>query len=211
MATARALVAGFVVAVLAVVGFALFAWGPLVVSTNGVPAGAYAVGLPPGARLCQPAAVPPAAASVELLAQTYGRPGPALLAEVDVAGRRLARGHVGGGYADGWLSVPLDLDVQRQRGVPGATMCVRNRGGSPVAMAGAPAGPSAVAVVDESGTRVAVSMRWRRADEPWPAKAATVLRRATRGKADLGPWAPLVLLGAVWAGALALVLTRRAA
>jgi hypothetical protein len=211
MAGARALVAGFLVAVVAVAGIALAGWGPLVASTNGVPAGGYALKLAPQDRLCQPATAPPGAASFEVFAGTYGRPGVPLSAEVEVEGRRVANGRVAGGYDEGWIRVPLQPGAQLRRGVPRAEVCVTNVGRSPVAMAGAPAGAAALAKVGSGGAPVAVSMRWRRADEAWPAKTATILRRATFGKADLGPWAPVVLLGVVWAGALALVLTRRPA
>jgi hypothetical protein len=155
--------------------------------------------------------VPATSASFEVLVETGGRPGPALAAELRAGARRVVGVNVRAGYGNGWVRVPLAHRAGWARAPSNASLCVRNAGASPVALAGAPTGDPPGATINGLGTTAVVSIRWRQEDEAGPSRLATVMERATYGKADLGPWAPLLLLVLVWVGALALVVTRRAA
>jgi hypothetical protein len=172
---------------------------------NMLPTNAFVATVPPGERLCQESEiVPPQSASVELSVGTYGRPGPPL--EVSVGDSSTGRRN--GGYGDGWVRVPYSGPAAARdeaQAVP--RVCVRNAGDRRVALAGKASHPVEAARVGDTPAAGRVALRWRAAKpSTWWDDGAEVARRVTRGKADLGLWTPLVLLGVVWVGAFALVL-----
>jgi hypothetical protein len=192
MTAARAVVAVAVTCILIALAMSLTQGGVRTAGTNSVDPRDQVAVVAPHQQLCQDGeAVPPDAGALELNVAASGRPGPPVRVAVgaDTSGVRA------GGYDDGWLRVPLQGALADGRNfVEGVRVCVENQGRSPLALTG-------------KGTTVA--LRWRRPGrESWFSLAPTIARRATFGKADFGPWTPLVLLGVVWVGSLALVLRR---
>lgn len=165
----------------------------------------YVAIVAPGQQLCQRSeAVPAESGSLELSVGTYGRPGPPL--EVTLGGG--TRGARAGGYGDGWVRVPFKgAAAGRRAAVAVPAVCVRNAGDSRLAIAGKGAFPVTAAKVDGDPSEGRVTLRWRAVrPSTWWADGAAVAQRVTRGKADFGPWTPLVLLALMWIGAFALLL-----
>jgi hypothetical protein len=166
---------------------------------------AYTAILDPGESICQgPESVPAETGFAEISVSTYGRPGPPL--EVTAGGT--TRGSRGGGYRDGWLRIPLRGPAARSaEPQPVEQVCVRNRGGRRVAIAGKLEPPEVAPVVGGEPSGGRITLRWRAAEPAtWWDAAGEVARRVARGKSDLGTWTPVVLLALLWTGAFALVL-----
>jgi hypothetical protein len=177
--------------------------GHHVTGGNSLQPSQYVAILGPGKQLCQDGEVMPAGSgSVELVAGTFGRPGPPLGVTVG----QTRRGDSPGGYGDGFVRVPFGGPPPLA--TPANTrVCVRNRGRTRAAIAGRRSHPGTAATVAGKPADGRITLRWRAAKEAsWWADAGAVAARVTRGKADLGPWTPALLLALVWAGALTLVL-----
>jgi hypothetical protein len=153
--------------------------------TNGVLLGAYVATVPAGKSACQAGEqVPANAAELEIFAGVFGRPGPPV--GVTVGGREA--GGRAGGYADGWIRVPLAAPFRGRSSVlSDQRICIVNRGSSRLALGGLPGAAEPAVDVGRSAARGRFSFRWTAARSgSWWSQAATIARRATFGKADLG-------------------------
>jgi hypothetical protein len=200
---AAAVVAMTAIATLALVAIGLSQTGRRSAGTNSVKLNAFVAAIPPGKALCQNGEVLPASAgALELYTGTFHGPGPALRLSVD---GRPAGGRAGG-YPQGWRSIPLSGGARdRREPAAGVRICIQNAGRRRVALGGQVGAVDAFetfAKVGGKATRGRVTMRWSAAHATsWWGQAATVARRVTFGKADLGPWAPAILFAIVWIGA----------
>jgi len=201
--TATALAVITAVAVLAVVALGLGDAGVRLAGSNAAKLNAFVAAIPPDRALCQGGeVVPPSAGSLEIYTGTFGHRGPALAVTV---GGRLA-GTLPSGYAQGWRRIQLSRPARdRRQPSIGVRICFHNAGPRRVALGGQVGALDAFQTVARVGgkpTAGRVTMLWfsaRRAS--WWSQAATVTRRVTFAKADLGPWAPAILLVLVWVGA----------
>lgn len=183
---------------------------PRMAGTSFVPVRTFAVTVPPHAQACQPATYVPAdSAAVRVLTGSFGQPLPRLSVTLaDAGGRPLARGAHAGGGPQGEVTIPLDAVVAEER--YGATACVRNHGGAPVALGGDVAGPGSAARVGGEVTQGAVGFRYLRPGrESWWSLLGAISERFGRGKsAFFGTWTlPLcaLALAALWVAALRLL------
>jgi hypothetical protein len=181
---------------------------PRLAGTNRVPAADFTVELRPGQRICQgEETVPKDAAAVRFTTPASGR---ADLGVEISAGRSVARGARRGAFAAGQLRVPV---TRVERSAQPGTVCVTQRGGAPVKIAGLLTGPNpASAVVDGGQTAGRVRIEYLRGgEESWWSLAPTIVHRFGIGKGGLiGSWAVVpvaLLLLAAW-GAAALALLR---
>jgi hypothetical protein len=205
MRGAIAVVAVTAGAVIAAVSAGLLQEGNHATGSNGLAPHAYVTVVGAGQRMCQAGEfVPPGSGFVELNVGTFGRPGPPLRVEVGDASAGAHRG----GYRDGWVRVPFSGPAAGAAQPAAAPdVCLRNQGRSRIVLAGEATPPDGAARVAGAPSPGRVTLRWRAARATtWWADAATIAERATFGKADLGPWTPVLLLALVWAGAFALVL-----
>lgn len=153
--------------------------------SNYVPEAAESQKLRGDAEYCQPdQTIPKDAAGVRLLVGTYGRPTPAIAADVKRDGRQVTSGRLPAGSEQGHVVVPLR---RVERTVAGATVCLQLTGEGRTVLYG------------RDGL---VRFEWQRpGDESWLALASTVAHRFALGKANpfgslLLPLAILLLLAA---------------
>jgi hypothetical protein len=184
---------------------------PRLAGTNSIRPAGYVATVAPGKRLCQPVEVVPAdARAVRLFVGVYGRPGPPF--DISVADSRglVTAGSASSGYGDGDLRVPVRSVASARTG---ATICLRNRGATRLALAGVGgAGPGLT--LGRQQVIAMIKVEWLRPGrESWWDLAAVVAHRFGIGKADfLGDWAlwaTLALLACAWIVALGCVVIRR--
>jgi hypothetical protein len=122
-----------------------------------------------------------------MLIGTYGRPGPPLTAQVRAAGGTVAAGTLKAGWTQGLAAVPVS---RVRRTLPFATVCVTNRGGVKLAIAGAPTAPAQAPLV--AGVRQQGAVRFeylRPGRESWWDLLPTIFHRFGLGKSHwLGGW-----------------------
>jgi hypothetical protein len=164
-----------------------------------------------GETLCQPGAfLSNAAARVQLLIGTYGRPLPEVrVVFLDDAMRAVALGHQPGGGHEGLVTIP----IAHTRPTPASTtVCIHVGGSHPIALAGetGPINPSSETVAGhQQPGRVSLAY-FRKGDESWWSLLPELTSRFGLGKASFfGDWtlpvAALLLLG-VWVAAIRLML-----
>jgi hypothetical protein len=160
-------------------------------------------------EVCQPVEdIPAGTAGLELRIGTDGRPGPPLRSRIKASGGLVATGQLAAGWHEGDVVAPVSEVL---RGRDAASVCVRNGGRAPIALAGHSLGSAEHASVD--GRLVASNIRvaYVRADGgSWLSRAGFVAERvgSTRvafpGAATFWIWLALAL--AVLGGAVAVVL-----
>lgn len=205
MRAAAAVAAAAVAVAVAWIVLGLASDGSSRAGTNSVLPGSYVATVPAGQRACQAGEeVPANAAELEVFAGVFGKPGPPI--ELTVGGS--PAGTRTGGFGDGWIRIPLDAALRgRSAALPDQRLCVHNRGTRRLALGGLIGDPASAARIAGEPAAGRISLRWTAARQgSWWSQAATIAQRSTFGKADFGPWVPAVLLGVVWAGALAIVL-----
>jgi len=182
---------------------------------SGVRPSAFVAELPGrGGELCtRGVEVPAGTGAVQLVAGTYGPPGPRLTAVLrDAAdGTVLARGAVDRGWTQGVLAIPLQVD--RERAV--ATFCLRSSGGARVAVAGEPHPVPTTRGLKPAKGRISVLAR---AAQPRSLvdRLPVLAERIGRGNAAwVGPWTVwaigLLVLAGVGLGGWAVARTPAAA
>lgn len=107
-----------------------------VAASNGVGSDEFVAVVGPGQVLCQTGEdVPGGTGFVRMTIGTYYRPGPPLRTSVEVRGRRIAGGRLAAGWRQGVVDVPLGAASEP---AADAKVCVANRSGVRIAVAGAP-------------------------------------------------------------------------
>lgn len=171
--------------------------------SNSVGVGQFVVSLKPGQVVCQrEAELPAGVGGLVMTIGTYGKPGPLLRTSVESpgAGRAAPAGELAAGWLEGPIEVPLGAVVRRR--VPSARICVANRGGDRLVIAGTRVGRRAGATVAGRRTDGRIGMQYVRGgrQSSWDL-AGRIASRMTMGTGlwgGLAPWAAaaLVLLAA---------------
>jgi hypothetical protein len=166
--------------------------------SNGIGPSQFVVNLKPRQVVCQRAArLPAGIGSVGLTIGTYGKAGPLLRISVKTAagGPALPAGRL----APGWIEGPIDLPLggNTRRRLSDARICIANRGGVRIAIAGTDVA-DAGARVGGRATHSRLSLNYRRArpESPWDL-APRITRRMTVGTGlwgSLAPWAAIALV-----------------
>jgi len=183
---------------------------PRLAYSNSVPVSSFVAVLAPGAQLCQPHQVIPAgAASAQVFAGVYYRPGPPLDLVVRSGGLLVAAGHAAAGYPDRYLRIPVR---KVRRTAHSATVCLRNAGDHKVALAGRREPPSGTRI-GRRALQARVYVAWfRPGREAWWDLGRPIAQRFGVAKAGfMGTWTFWAVLGlvvATWALALAILVGR---
>jgi hypothetical protein len=151
--------------------------------TNGVPASIFVRVVDPGAKYCQPGQVVPSDAStVGILVGNYGHPRPRLIGTLVLGSAEVGKGILEGGRRQGEVRIALS---HRRPGRYVATFCLRNAGGTPLALAGSP----------QPGSPVRLAW-YRSGSETWLTLLPRTLKRFSLGRgASRASWAaPLAVL-----------------
>ncbi|HEX4467879.1 MAG TPA: hypothetical protein VH025_11890 [Solirubrobacteraceae bacterium] len=163
------------------------------------PFGAFVAVLKPGERACQGAELLPADTSdVRMTFGTYGHPGvPMSVVFRAPGGRELTSGTLRPPWREGLVAIPV---THVAHATENASVCVRNEGGSPVAIAGAVPDPGFTMKVGSKTIDGRLRYEYLRPGrESWFSLLPTVVHRSTLAKSGLiRHWA--------WAGALLLML-----
>jgi hypothetical protein len=192
-----------------VVGVSVAAPAPRELGSNLIRPLAFDIVLDGGEEVCQPVEhVPAGTAGVELRIGTYGRPGPPLRARISSSGAAAAVGSRPGGWHQGDVVTPVE-EIRRPH--DHASVCLRNDGRDPIALAGHSLGSAEFARVDGHPAASNVRVDYvRRGGGSWIERARFVadrvaaVRVAFPGAATLWLWAALALT--VIGGAVAVIL-----
>jgi hypothetical protein len=166
----------------------------------------YVIPVQAGEQLCEPGELLPAdTAGLRLNARSAGGAGGAVLASAsDANGRTIATGSLRAGWHTGSVTIPLRRVAQT---LPGAMVCLVNRGTRPIAFGGSV--PDANFYVVLGGKPLSGRMRieyMRPGRESWFALIPTLAHRLSLAKADfVRHWAVFAAIAAMFA-AIALAL-----
>jgi hypothetical protein len=218
-ATARPgrVLAGTVAVVVAVLALFALLHRTSLAFTLGVAGVRWAAVLPPGQEACQtPVDVPAAFDRITLPIGTFRRPGSALVVTVRGPGNGvIAQGRLPAGYPD-IAQRPLEtIRLNRSVGASSVAVCLRNAGGSRVALYGnsalAARGTSVIAGGRDVHTDM--SLVFERPPRSLASQAGAIAQRAALFRyGGMSPWLYLVLAaGLLVAGPLALVRALRTA
>jgi len=176
----------------------------VVLADNGVGPDAFVVTPAPGDVVCQDDETLPAGAGyLQMTIGTYGRPGPAVSAQVtDPGGRRLLTGRLAAGWRQGRVLVPLGARTPRM--LPRARICIANQGAHRIALAGAIGKPRSAAVIGRRRAEGRLSLLYiSRASRSRGSSVVQAVKQVGAGNGlweDGAPWAALALLGLAAAG-----------
>ena len=175
--------------------------------TNSIAPRVLVLQLPPGHEACQATSLPTDTARVDTVVGVNGHFGPPLTLTVRDGARTVLTAPVAGGYLNGDLAITLPLV---HRGLTSVLVCLRDRGPTPIALAGVTNNYPVAAAID--GRRVGGAFTvlfYMPRSRNWFQLVGTIARRwALIGPSWIGSWtlwALAVLVLAIWVTAIRLV------